>query len=68
MGDSLKQLAIRANISRSTIYSWTSGRIDPEWETLRRVASGLDMKLWELVREIEMEPHEVPTRAKEVRR
>ncbi len=56
-GDSVKALADRAGLSRSTLYSWTSPRPirgwDPEWESFRRLADSLDMRMWELVREVE---------------
>ncbi len=56
VGDSVAQFAARAELSRSTMYSWTGGKIDPEWESLRRVASELRLPMWVLVREIELEP------------
>ncbi len=56
-GDSVKALAERAGISRSTLYTWTSPvqrrGWDPEWESFRRLADSLDMRMWELVREVE---------------
>ena len=55
-GDSMAQFSDRADLSRSTMYSWTGGRIDPEWESLRRVAMTLGMPMWVLVREIELTP------------
>ncbi len=56
LGDSIAQFADRAFLSRSTLYSWTGGQIDPEWESLRRVAVALHLPLWVLVREVEITP------------
>ena len=58
----IKDLAERAGLSRTTIYSWTAGPIDPEWESLRGIATALGMRIWELVREIEVDPSEISTR------
>lgn len=62
-GDNLRAFADRAQISRSTIYSWFDPKRgnDPEWESLRRVAAELDMPMWRLVQEIEEEPSRIST-------
>jgi len=53
-GDSIKAFAGRIGLSRTTIYSWTGPeQVNPEWATLRLVAHGLGLEMWELVREIE---------------
>ena len=61
-GEYIKDLAERAGLNRTTIYSWTAGPIDPEWESLRRLAEAFGLKMWELVREIELDPSEISTR------
>lgn len=57
IGDTMTALCERADISRSSFYSWTTSnqkvRSDPEWETFRCLAEALGMRMWELLREIE---------------
>ncbi len=55
-GDSVSKFADRAGLHRTTLYKWTGGWIDPEWESLRRVADELGLPLWVLVREVELTP------------
>ncbi len=54
--DSMSKFAARTYVSRTTIYKWTAGKADPEWESLRRVAEELGLPMWVLVREIELKP------------
>ncbi len=55
-GDSVSKFADRAGLHRTSLYKWTSGQMDPAWESLRRVADGLGLPLWVLVREVELTP------------
>ncbi len=52
-GDSLYKFSERNMLGHRSMYDWMRGPSDPRWESMRRVADGLDMRMWELVREVE---------------
>ena len=62
-----KVLAQRAELHRSWIYKIESGKVDPTWGDMRRIARGLGVELRELAEEAEeREPR--PSRCRTKRR
>jgi len=48
-------LARRTGLQRKTIYEVETGRNDSRLETVRRIASALQVELWELLRDAQHE-------------
>jgi transcriptional regulator with XRE-family HTH domain len=57
-GLSQEQLALRVKINASEISNLERGLRNPKWETMKRLAKGLGVPCWQMVRIAEMLDHE----------
>lgn len=53
-GLSQEQLALRVKINASEISNLERGLRNPKWETMKRLAKGLGVPCWQMVRIAEM--------------
>ena len=52
-GESQKAFAQRTGVNRSRLIGWEKGNCAPTLRTLQRIAEGLDVEVWELLRDPE---------------